>query len=139
LVQVLCHPSTALPVKYCPAVSNCDNVTGPLEQGYIRPSENPYSAPGLFGFKKDGGWRSSVDARVVKSYFLYLPEHINRLGVVLSAPGERRNSVVHCPRNLPYQVDWIPALSEGGFSEVALFLLKASHVPLSCLLTFYSG
>ena len=51
LVQVLCLPSTALPVKYCPAVSSCDNVTGPLEQGYIRPSANPYGAPVLFVLK----------------------------------------------------------------------------------------
>jgi hypothetical protein len=78
--------------------------------------------------KKDGGWRSGVDYRVVKSYFLYLPEHINRLGVVLFAPGEMGNRVMHCSNTLPYQVDWIPVLSEGGFWEVALFLLKASHV-----------
>jgi hypothetical protein len=96
----MCLPSTALPVKYCPAASSCDNVTGPLEQGYIRPSANPYGAPVLFVSKKDGGWRSGVDYRVVKSYFLYLPERINRLGIFCCALGKRGNCVVHCPNAL---------------------------------------
>ncbi len=92
-----------------PAVSSCDNVTGPQEQGYIRPSANPYGALVLFVSEKDGGWRSGVDYRVVKSYFIFVSEHIRRLGIV------------HCPNNLPYQLEWIPVLSEGGSGKLLYF------------------
>jgi hypothetical protein len=40
-----------------------------------------------------------------------------RLRVALSALGERGNRVARCPNNLPYQVDWIPALSEEGLGS----------------------
>ncbi len=110
---------------------------GCWSRGTNRPSANPYGAPVLFVSKKDGGWRSGVDYRVVKSYFLYLPEHVNRLWDCLAALGKRGNCVLHCPNALLYQLKWIPALSEGGFQEVALFTLKGvtylhlSHICVS--------
>jgi hypothetical protein len=58
-------PSRLYPLSAAHLFELKEQLTGLLEQGYIRPSESPYGAPILFVSKKDDGWRLCVDYRAL--------------------------------------------------------------------------
>jgi hypothetical protein len=73
-------PSRLYPLSAAKLLELKEQLTGLLEQGYIRPSESPYGAPILSVSKKDGGWRLCVDYRALHKLTHPLPTMCVRHG-----------------------------------------------------------